>query len=332
MCSSDLGGNGFCFNGSCYCRPGFTGMDCSLKACPNECSNHGVCGENDSCTCHANWIGSDCSLRQCMSYKSWITTGKGDLNYDGDTNDATIYQPDTDFTATSLPYIKTQSNSGGDWENWPSKFSDTGEAHFYMECSNRGTCNRDTGECECFSGYTGEACRRTECPDDCNGRGTCINQVHAYTCTCDPGFAGKDCQTNINDCDAALVDRAGEKCANGGVCVDGNNTYSCDCQPGFTGELCKGLVDCPANSDGTVGGTGGTGAVIAFSQQLHLPILLVVIDVVFGLEYLKQCARSVRSEFLLQSHDHAVAAAIHVFELLRRAERQIGRASCRERV
>ena len=94
----------------------------------------------------------------------------------------------------------------------------------------------------------------------CNGRGTCINQVHAYTCTCDPGFTGKDCQTNINDCDAALVDRAGEKCANGGVCVDGNNTYSCDCQPGFTGELCKGLVDCPANSDGTVGGTGGTGA------------------------------------------------------------------------
>ena len=59
-----------------------------------------------------------------------------------------------------------------------------------------------------------------------------------------------------------------------------------------------------------IGGTGGTGAVIAFSQQLHLPILLVVIDVVFGLEYLKQCARSVRSEFLLQSHDHAVAAAI----------------------
>ena len=104
-------------------------------ACPNGCSNHGECGQYDSCECHANWIGSDCSQRQCMSHKAWITTGQGDLNYDGDTNDATVYQADTLFAATSLASVVTQANKGGDWEKWPSKFSSTGEAHFYMECS-----------------------------------------------------------------------------------------------------------------------------------------------------------------------------------------------------
>ena len=30
------------------------------------------------------------------------------------------------------------------------------------ECSNAGLCNRDTGKCECFDGYTGLACQRCE--------------------------------------------------------------------------------------------------------------------------------------------------------------------------
>jgi hypothetical protein len=31
-------------------------------------------------------------------------------------------------------------------------------SHEGVECSNRGQCNRGTGECNCFSGYSGYNC------------------------------------------------------------------------------------------------------------------------------------------------------------------------------
>jgi hypothetical protein len=56
------------------------------------------------------------------------------------------------------------------WVDNPNK---AGSFHKYAECSNRGICNRDSGECVCFDGYEGKACQRTACPNDCSGHGTC---------------------------------------------------------------------------------------------------------------------------------------------------------------
>jgi hypothetical protein len=78
-------------------------------------------------------------------------------------------------------FLKTVARPNGDWERWPGDFAGSGtgaaedEGHFYMECSNRGLCDRKTGVCECFDGYTGRACARQACPNDCSGHGECMN-------------------------------------------------------------------------------------------------------------------------------------------------------------
>jgi hypothetical protein len=89
--------------------------------------------------------------------------------------------------------------------------SDT--AHYYMECSNKGRCDRSTGECQCFDGYDGVACQRASCPgfpNSCSGHGVCktISQLaqsdngNVYKlwdkdvtmgCECDSGYFGADC-------------------------------------------------------------------------------------------------------------------------------------------
>lgn len=93
----------------------------------------------------------------------------------------------------------------------------TNTAHYYMECSNKGRCDRTTGECQCFDGYDGVACQRASCPgypNSCSGHGVCktIRQLaksdygNEYKlwdkdvtmgCECDDGYGGPDCSERL---------------------------------------------------------------------------------------------------------------------------------------
>mmetsp|Transcript_19197 Transcript_19197/g.31963 ORF Transcript_19197/g.31963 Transcript_19197/m.31963 type:complete len:339 (-) Transcript_19197:2336-3352(-) len=82
-------------------------------------------------------------------------------------------------------------------------------SHETTECSNQGTCNRKTGECECHAGFEGSACQRLSCSNDCSGNGECLtlgvfdttytgwDKDYVQTCKCDGGFTGADCAERL---------------------------------------------------------------------------------------------------------------------------------------
>eukprot|EP00613_Pedinella_sp_CCMP2098_P062229 CAMPEP_0171983314 /NCGR_PEP_ID=MMETSP0993-20121228/273231_1 /TAXON_ID=483369 /ORGANISM="non described non described, Strain CCMP2098" /LENGTH=667 /DNA_ID=CAMNT_0012636073 /DNA_START=59 /DNA_END=2063 /DNA_ORIENTATION=+ len=129
--------------------------------CPNACSGHGSCSLHDQCTCCRNWQGNDCSQRTCPFGYAHVDSPKGDL--DGSTG--TLSGPNYPLVLGSTVY------PFGTTEQYPDAASN--EGHFYMECSNKGMCDRETGSCGCFPGYEGSACQRASCPNDCSGHGTC---------------------------------------------------------------------------------------------------------------------------------------------------------------
>jgi len=175
--------------------------------CANACNGHGKCTAYDMCICNRNWQGNDCNQRTCQFGLAHVDTPKGDLDMDG-----SLSGPNNHVVNNhpAYPY--------GTREQFP-QMEDTDlrvlteSAHYYMECSNKGTCNRATGECQCFDGYDGVACQRASCPGfpaSCSGHGVCksisalaaADYGNSYKlwdrdatmgCECDAGYYGADC-------------------------------------------------------------------------------------------------------------------------------------------
>ncbi|XP_074663092.1 uncharacterized protein LOC141915457 [Tubulanus polymorphus] len=85
-------------------------------------------------------------------------------------------------------------------------------------------------------------------PNDCSpypcyvtGSYRCTDLFRAFTCHCKPGWSGKTCGINIDDCESVI-------CQNGGHCSDLINNYKCNCKPGYTGKLCQSEInECLSN-------------------------------------------------------------------------------------
>eukprot|EP00611_Tribonema_gayanum_P006252 TRINITY_DN15552_c0_g1_i1.p1 TRINITY_DN15552_c0_g1~~TRINITY_DN15552_c0_g1_i1.p1 ORF type:complete len:183 (+),score=17.30 TRINITY_DN15552_c0_g1_i1:191-739(+) len=60
---------------------------------------------------------------------------------------------------------------------WADKAYATDKAHADVECSGAGTCDGETGECQCFTPYVGSACQRLRCPNDCSSHGVCMTMA-----------------------------------------------------------------------------------------------------------------------------------------------------------
>jgi hypothetical protein len=61
-CLGGCNARGVCFNGKCFCDPGWVGSDCGHEqACPVGCANHGQCAYG-LCYCDAGWEGEACEV------------------------------------------------------------------------------------------------------------------------------------------------------------------------------------------------------------------------------------------------------------------------------
>jgi len=138
-----------------------------------------------------------------------VDTPKGDL----DASSGALTGPDVNVVQNDAMYPYGTS------EQFPSMYDSdqavtANSAHWYRECSNKGICDRGTGTCTCFEGYSGSACQRASCPVSngavCSGHGTCKdikslaaadnNNIYnlwdehmTMGCDCDAGFSGPDC-------------------------------------------------------------------------------------------------------------------------------------------
>jgi len=117
-----------------------------------------------------------------------------------------------DCSARGCPYSRA----------WSDTAQGNDDAHHWAECGNRGTCDRNSGECECNEGFTGAGCARMACPNDCSGHGTCEHiedlatdeydkriagtsgvtyaswdQEKIMGCKCDPYYEGMDCSLRM---------------------------------------------------------------------------------------------------------------------------------------
>eukprot|EP00058_Branchiostoma_floridae_P007286 XP_002592774.1 hypothetical protein BRAFLDRAFT_65355 [Branchiostoma floridae] len=102
--------------------------------------------------------------------------------------------------------------------------------------------------CSCENGWTGTNCDHNidECLSSPCIHGTCIDEVATYTCSCELGWTGHDCD-QVEDCSTS-------PCAHG-ICTDGVPSFTCSCENGWTGLKCDQDIDECASNPCWLGGT-----------------------------------------------------------------------------
>uniref|UniRef100_A0A1W7RGB8 Lactadherin-like protein n=1 Tax=Agkistrodon contortrix contortrix TaxID=8713 RepID=A0A1W7RGB8_AGKCO len=114
------------------------------------------------------------------------------------------------------------------------------------QCQNGGTCLKSLDQspffCLCAEGFTGPTCNETEkgpChPNPCKNKGECRllpnrgDAFNEYLCVCRPGYSGKHCQYNVNEC-------LSQPCKNGGTCLNLKGNFDCKCPSPYVGKTCQ---------------------------------------------------------------------------------------------
>jgi hypothetical protein len=212
----------------------------AMAVCPNSCSGHGTCDAYDRCTCYEEgktlYFGKDADPISGRAYA-----------YDEDIENIQVHYTGADCSQFTCP-------RGMSWLHTEGFYDHVDNA----ECSDGGLCDRGSGMCQCFPGFTGSACQRTVCESDCNGHGICQSNLKFavdggaryelawdsglhFGCKCDSGYRGPDC--SLMECPSSSDplhfqgNSEGRDCSGRGMC-DYNNGQ-CACFPGYTQKDCS---------------------------------------------------------------------------------------------
>ena len=117
---------------------------------------------------------------------------------------------------------------------WVDKPYSVDIVHQKSECSNAGICDRTTGLCKCFDGFSGNACQRSDCPNSCSGHGVCSTLGEVAR------FSGPDYD--------AVLERAGDGKGIGYSNWDKDAIQICECDDGYFGFDCSQVM-CPKGDD-----------------------------------------------------------------------------------
>ncbi|XP_078330906.1 uncharacterized protein LOC111125451 isoform X2 [Crassostrea virginica] len=274
-------------NGTCHCKAGWTGHNCSTDV--EECTlSPGICGENAICIEELGSFGCNCN----KGFEKSSSMNCSNIN-ECALGTHTCHK-DAVCTDTTGSYSCTcKEGYAGDGESC----TDINECYLSNACHPNSNCSNTLGSyiCECNPGYSGDGktCADIdECVNgssDCNQNAICRNTNGAYVCECKMGYVGNgktcddedECSSNPKPCDANAncTNRIGSydcKCksgfhGNGTTCMENDecaeNTHSChvnatctntfgnyycECNPGFSGSgnSCADINEC---IDGTSG-------------------------------------------------------------------------------
>ena len=203
--------------GVCLCQAGYTGEDCSKKACPGttsdgrDCNDQGTCDSaTGQCQCKSSHFGEGCQHRHCP--------GQTPRHHPKDAPKRRLWSSDfyECHAGTRLP---------------------------------RGTCDLVTGSCTCnvlkgvvqSTTYYGASCDKMACPihdgKECNGEGSCHAEQKGtglVGCKCNEAWEGSACE-HIK-CPKWRMNGAVCGGSMRGVCLQSSG--DCNCNPGYSGQDC----------------------------------------------------------------------------------------------